>query len=106
VELVFKTEGRLKSFDRLELQVRDGTKVLVSSPLRDERSISGRVTASFSADHSILDKITLRVMTTEPVLGGSAYDIHVKDFLSIPGAKDSGGKPANPKPGALKPKQP
>jgi hypothetical protein len=111
VELAFKTEGELKSFSRVDMQIRDGTKVLLASSLREERTNSGRVAVSFSADHSIVDKITLRVMTTEPELGGSGYDLRVKDFLSAAGTKDSGSKPANPAPanpkaGALKPKQP
>jgi len=81
VELAFKAEGELKSFFCAELAFRDGAKVLVSSSLREERPGLGHIVVSFSADHTILDKLTLRVVVSEPRLGGDGYDLRVKDFV-------------------------
>jgi hypothetical protein len=99
VELAFKTEGELKSFSQVSLEIKDGAKVLVSSSLHEERSSSGRVAVSFSADRKILDKLTLRVVVSDPRLGGAGYDLRVRDFIEPKKTSNSGAplpnQPAN-----------
>jgi len=61
VALEFETKGALKSFSRVDLEIRDGEK-WVSAALRVDRSKPGRVIVSFAADRANLDKSTLRVV--------------------------------------------
>jgi translation initiation factor IF-1 len=81
VELEIKTDGKLKGFDRIDLRVGEGDKVVVA-PLQEDRSKRGRVVVRFTADRTQLDKIRVWVMVPE-LDGGSAYDIRVKDFVTI-----------------------
>jgi hypothetical protein len=80
VELEFKPEGGLKNFSQVELRVGEGDDSLVTAPLREDRSKPGRVVVSFTADRTRLDKIKLWVMVPE-VLGGTVYELRVKDFV-------------------------
>jgi hypothetical protein len=80
VELEFKTDGGLKNFSRVELQIGEGDNSLVTAPLQEDRSKPGRVVVSFTADRAQLDKARLRVRVPES-LGGTIYDLRVKDFV-------------------------
>jgi hypothetical protein len=81
VELEFKTDGELKGFSRVDFWVGEGGKLL-TAPLREDRSTPGRVVVSLTADRTLLDKITLRVMVPGS-LGGMFYEVRVKDFVDL-----------------------
>jgi len=88
VELELKTEGELKrfsreNFSRVELEIREGGKFLVSASLREERPSPGRVVTSFDADRAHLDKITLRVVVVPSGELGAGYELQVKDFVEL-----------------------
>ena len=82
IELEFETKGELKSFVRVDLEIREGEKSLLFATLREEPSKPGRVVVSFAADRATLDKITLRVVVGAP--GNlTGHDIRVKDFVDL-----------------------
>jgi len=83
VELEFKTEGKLKSFSRVDLQISEGEKELVTATLREDRSRPGRVVVSFTADRAYLEKITLWVYVADMMPGGTIYQLRVKDFVEL-----------------------
>ncbi len=85
VELEFKIDDKLKNFSRVDLRFGEGDKMVVAA-LQEDRSKPGRCVVSFSADRSHLDKIALRVMVPES-LGGSAYELRVKDFVELEKAR-------------------
>ena len=80
VELEFKLEGKLKDFSQVEVRIGAGKNPLLTAPLREDRSKPGRVVVSFSAERGQLGIINLRVMVPES-LGGTIYDLRVKDFV-------------------------
>jgi hypothetical protein len=80
VELEFETKGELKSFSRVDLEIRDGEK-WVSASLREERPTPGHVIVSFAADRANLDKITLRVVVQPAPRDMTGYELRVKDFV-------------------------
>jgi hypothetical protein len=82
IELEFETKGELKKYIRVDLEIHDGEKWLLSSTLREEQSKPGRVVVSFAADRAILDKITLRVVVGAP-MNLAGHDIRVKDFVEL-----------------------
>jgi len=82
IELEFETKGELKNYIRVDLEIREGEKSLLSSSLREEQSKPGRVVVSFAADRAILDKITLRVVTGAP-MDMSGHELRVKDFVDL-----------------------
>jgi hypothetical protein len=80
VELEFKTEGKLKDFSHVELEIRDGEKFLLGyAPLREKRSSSGSVVVSFMANRAYLDKVTLCVVVGS--LADVGYELRLKDFV-------------------------
>jgi hypothetical protein len=87
VELEFKTEGKLKSFSRVDLRINEKDKSpltatpLVTATLRENRSRPGRVAVSFAADRAHLGKITLWVMVPDMMPGGTIYALRVEDFV-------------------------
>lgn len=83
VELEFKPEGVLKGFGHVDLRVGPGDPPLATAPLQEDRSKPGRVVVSFTADRSRLEQFHLWVMVPEP-LGGTAYELRVKDFVGPP----------------------
>ena len=86
IELEFETKGELKSFVRVDLEIREGEKSLLFATLREEPSKPGRVVVSFAADRATLDKITLRVVVGAP--GNlTGHDIRVKDFVDLEKAR-------------------
>jgi hypothetical protein len=80
VELEFKTDGELKNFSRVELQIGEGDNSLVTATLQPDRSKPGRVVVSFTANRAQLDKARLRVWVPGP-LGRAIYELRVKDFV-------------------------
>jgi len=97
VELAFKPEGKFKDFSHVSLEIREGKKLLVGyAALREKRSSSGSVVVTFVANRAFLDKITLRVVVADVPLGGSGYELRVKDFVEL--VKPS---PNAPPPGAV-----
>jgi hypothetical protein len=89
VELVFKIEGKLKDFSRVDLRVGQGENLLLTAPLREDRSKPGLVAVSFTADLAQLDKLTLRVIVPfrDGGAGGTIYEIRVKDFVELKKAR-------------------
>jgi len=87
VELEFKPEGKLKRFSpennsRVELEIRDGEKLLVgSAALREKRSSSGSIVVSLMVSRGYLDKSTLTVVVASGQLSGGGYELRVKDFV-------------------------
>lgn len=83
VTLAFDAKGELKDFARVDMELRDGGKLLVSSTLREERTDAGRVTVSFAADRAQIDKLTLRVVTQSGPRTMTGHDLRVKDFVEL-----------------------
>jgi hypothetical protein len=81
VELEFKTAGALKDFTRVDLEIRDGKKLLLSSTLREEKAKPGHIVVSFAADRAQLDKVTLRVVVQPAPRDMTGYELRVKDFV-------------------------
>lgn len=86
VELEFKLEGDLKNFSGVELSLGSRDKPVLTAPLREERSKPGRIIVSFTASAAQLDKLTLSV-SVPGGLGGSIYELRVRDFVERNGAK-------------------
>ena len=83
LELEFKTEGRLKDFNHVELEIREGEKLLVAyAALSEKRSNSGSVFVRFMANRAYLDKITLTVVTGFPS-ADFGNELRVKDFVDL-----------------------
>ncbi len=82
VELEFKTEGKLKDFSGVELQIGQGDNLRVSAALREDRSKAGRVVVGFTADRVQLDQSNLRV-TAPHSDGRIIYVLRVKDFVEL-----------------------
>jgi len=82
VELEFKPEGEFKGFSRVDMRIGLGDNPPVTAALREDRSKPGRVVVSFTADRGQLDKIKLWVRVPE-TLGGTIYDLRVKDFVEV-----------------------
>jgi hypothetical protein len=92
VQLEFKTEGKFEEFSpegkhkdhsRVELRIGEGydpAMMVMSAPLREDRSKPGRVVVSLTADRTQLDKLKLWVVVPEPD-GRTIYDLRVKDFV-------------------------
>ena len=80
VEVEFETKGQLKGVTHVDLQMRDGKKLLLSTILRDNRPSPGRVAVGMTVDRSCLDKFTIRVLS-DMGLGSDGYSLRVKDFV-------------------------
>jgi hypothetical protein len=81
-ELGFETKT-LPRYSRVDLEVRDGGKLLLSSTLREEPAEPGRVIVSFAADRARLGQFTLRVVTGVGTRNMIGYDIPVKEFVDL-----------------------
>ena len=79
VDLKINIEGGLKHFSGVDLCFGEGDKPLLAAPLQEDRSKSGQVVVSFTADRAHLDKITVRVTVQE--LGLGVYVLRIKDFV-------------------------
>ena len=82
VALEFATKGELKNFVRVDLELGEGGKLLLSSTLKEEQPKPGHVVVSFSVDRAQLDKITLRVVTGMPI-DYTGHDLRMKDFIDV-----------------------
>jgi len=83
IELEFPTKGELKGFSRVNLEISDGKKLLLSSSLLPEKdSKPGRILVNFTSDRAQLDKLSLMVMVGE-FDGRTGYLIRVKDFVDL-----------------------
>ncbi len=81
VELEFKPDGKLKDFNHVSLEIRDGDRFLLGyAPLKERQPRSGTVTVGFLANRAYLDKVTLSVVVGQP-MDYSGYELRVKDFL-------------------------
>ncbi|MFL5340110.1 MAG: hypothetical protein ACJ8F7_08155 [Gemmataceae bacterium] len=80
VVLEFKPEGQLKGFSHVDLRVGGGNNPLATAALKEERTKTGSVVVSFSADRAQLDKLVLWVMVRGGE-GGVAYELRVKEFV-------------------------
>jgi len=83
ITLEFDARGEFKSYARVDLEVRDGGKLLVSSTLREEPSPPGRILVSFAADRANLDKITLKVVVQPAPRTMTGYVLRVRDFVDL-----------------------
>jgi hypothetical protein len=82
VTVEFEAEGELKSFDRATLDLLDGNRLLVSTTMRDERTPSGRVVLTITADRSQLERLTLTAFL-EPHLGSVGYKLPLSKFVDL-----------------------
>jgi hypothetical protein len=83
IVLDFPTTGELKSFTRVDLEITDAGKLVLSSTLKDGHSKPGHVVVSLTAGRANLENMTLRVVSSQPALGGSGYDLRLKDFIDL-----------------------
>lgn len=88
LELEFRTEGRLRdysperSFSRVELEIRDGAKALLTyAALQEQHPKPGLVRVRFMASRAYLDKIILTIVVGDGLLPGGAYELRVKEFV-------------------------
>ena len=66
----------------MNLRISDGQKLVATAPLKEDRSIPGRVVVSFTADRTRLGRLTLWMMV--PGLdGGIVHELRVKDFVEL-----------------------
>jgi hypothetical protein len=80
VELEFKTEGKLKNIGRVDLGFGKGDNAALTVPVEVDRSKPGRVAICFTADRADLDKITLQAWVREDYLGGTIYQLQMKEY--------------------------
>jgi len=84
VNLEFKPEGELKHFSRVELEIREGQKLLLGyAPLQEKRSSSGGVIVGFLANRAYLEKVTLSVVVGLDPITEAGYELRVKDFVEL-----------------------
>lgn len=80
VELEFKTEGKFKQFQHVELEIREGGKSLLGwAPLKEKRTRSGSVVVRFLADRAFLDNIALCVVVGD--FGDGGWELRLKVFV-------------------------
>lgn len=82
VELEFKVEGVLKKFSQVNLRFGQGSVPSLTAPLKEDRSKPGRVVVHYNASRAHLEQTHLSVMVPE-LLGGTVYEIQVKDFVDL-----------------------
>ena len=86
ISLEFPINGDLKTFSRVDLEIMDGGKLVLSASLREEKANEGHVIVSFAAARDQLDKLTLRVVSGVPrdMVG---HDLRLKDFVDLKNVK-------------------
>ena len=83
IELEFNPKGELKGFVHVSLEIREGEKLLLGySPLKEKPSDSGTIVVSFLADRAYMEKITLSVITGQP-MNYTGHELRVKEFLDL-----------------------
>jgi hypothetical protein len=70
------------NLSRVELQIKQGEKQLVSAVLKEYRPKPGQVEVSFTGDRAQLETITLRVWVDQGV-GGVIHELRMKDFVDL-----------------------
>jgi hypothetical protein len=83
VWLEFKTNGKLKDFTRVDLQIGEGKSRIMSAPLLVSHPSPGSVAVHFSAYPAYLATSTLTIVVADSPLGGSGYRFKVKDFIEL-----------------------
>ena len=85
VELEFKTEGELKHFSHVSMEIRDGKEMLVGyAPMEAKRTNSGTVVCTFIASRAYLDKIALRIVEVEGLPTNMVgHDLPLRDFVDL-----------------------
>lgn len=83
VWLELKSEGELKTFDRVELRIGAGEKPLVSAPLLATHASPGSVAVHFSADPAYLATSTFTIVVTNGLRDMVGYPLKVKDFVKL-----------------------
>jgi len=83
VYLEFAAAGQLKDYARVDLEIHQNGKLLLTSILREEQAKPGRIIVSFAADRANLDKITLRVVTQSAPRTMTGLELRMKDFVDL-----------------------
>jgi len=81
IEMEFDTRDALKKFNRVELELMQDGKFVVLAPLKEERTKPNHILVGFAADRAAIKKLTLRIVVSEPALGGTGFEIPLKDFI-------------------------
>lgn len=83
IEMEFDTRDALKKFNRVDLELMQDGKFVVLAPLKEERTKPNHILVGFAADRSAISKLTLRIVVLEPAMGGTGYEIPLKDFIDL-----------------------
>lgn len=83
VWLEFRTNGKLKDFTRVDLQIGEGKSRIMSAPLLASHPSPGSVAVHFSASPAYLATSTLTIVVADVPLGGSGYRFKVRDFMEL-----------------------
>jgi hypothetical protein len=85
VELEFKTEGELKDFSHVSMEITDGKEMLVGyAPMEAKETNSGTLVFRFIASRAYLDKITLRIVEVEGLPTNMVgHDLPLRDFVDL-----------------------
>jgi hypothetical protein len=81
VWIEFKTEGKLKNFARVELEMTTEGKHVVSAPLLTSRPTADGVSAYFSAEPSYLATSVLTIVVQDGPRTRIGYQFRVRDFM-------------------------
>jgi hypothetical protein len=82
VELAFATTGALQKYERVELTIRDGKKLVVFTRLKEEAPMPGHVSVYFIADRAKIPECTLKVVTQDG-LSRIGRVLPMKDFVNV-----------------------
>lgn len=83
LELEFKPEGKLKSYQHVELEINEGEKSLVAyTELAGKRQSSGSVVVRMMVARSLVGKVTLSIITGFPS-NFSANELRIKEFVEL-----------------------
>ena len=84
VWLEFKTNGKLRTFKRVELEIGEGKNRIMSAPLLPVQPVPECVVVNFSANPAYLAKSTLMIVVQgDNALGGEGYRLKVNDFIQL-----------------------
>ena len=83
LEMEFKPEDKLKAYSHVEMEIREGDKMLMAyATMGETRTSSGSVVVRFMANRGYLDKIILIAVTGFPS-NFSNNELRVKDFVDL-----------------------
>ncbi len=83
IEMEFDTRDAFKKFNRVDLELMQDGKFVVLAPLKEERTKPDHILVGFAADRAAIRKLTLRIVVSEPALGGTGYEVPLKDFIDL-----------------------